>query len=219
MGAFDRLTTILKAQGNKLMEFFEGDGIAVMEQNIIDAKKEYAQAKVSAAEIRAEVKRYENKRDESTAKADQYHAGAINALKSGNEEDAKKLLEQEEKYRSEAENYGKTASDLGKKSDVMQKKVDAMKEGIEDAEAIYREAKVNVKVADAAQKVNSAKFDDSALQRFNQLAEKSRHKYETMMAMDDMEDASDSGDDLLDKYATGTTDAKLAALKKELGME
>ena len=101
----------------------------------------------------------------------------------------------------------------------MQKKVDAMKDGIEDAEAIYREAKVNIKVANAAQKVNSAKFDDSALQRFNQLAEKSRHKYETTMALDEMEDAAESTDDLLGKYASEPVDDKLAALKKELGME
>lgn len=38
MGLFDRLATITKANANKVLDAMEGDGEAVMEQTIVDAK-------------------------------------------------------------------------------------------------------------------------------------------------------------------------------------
>lgn len=42
MGVFDRLSTIVKAQTNKALDALEGDGNAVMEQELVEARKQYA---------------------------------------------------------------------------------------------------------------------------------------------------------------------------------
>lgn len=219
MGMFDRLKTITKAKANKALDALEGDGIEVMEQELVEAKKEYAKVKSSAAEVLVEVKRYERKRDEALDKAKQYHLAAANAYRIGKEDDALRCLEQEESLKNEAETYDSHAKNLKQKSEVLTEKMNEMRDSIEEAEAIYREAKVNVKVADAAEKVGDAKFDESALDRFNQRAEKTRQRYETVMAMDELESGDTDAEDLLGKYSAKDTDAKLKALKEELGME
>lgn len=218
MGVFDRLSTIVKAHTNKALDALEGDGIAVMEQELVEARKQYATQKVAVAEVKATAKHYQEMYDEHISNADRLHRLAAEQLKAGNEAGAKELLEAEKEERAEAEELKDDVTlfnDRASKAEAQLKKYASQ---IQDAEKVYNETKVNVKVAKATEAVSEGAFDDSALNKFNRHAEKARARYETAQAVQEMEGESSTADDLFEKYGASESDADLEDLKKELGL-
>lgn len=221
MGVFDRLGTLLKANANKALDVLEGDGEAVMEQELIDAKKEFAQLKQSTAQVIADYNRYQSEYDTHVEKAEKLHSAAAKQLQAGNEDASRELLAAENEERKEAQKLESTVASMKQKAETCKQRLKQYQNQIEQAEIIYRETKANNRVAKATSKVAEGALDAGALDKFNRHAEKARARFEAAEAMADVNAALDDGtgaDDLLEKYGTSPEDDSLEALKKELGM-
>lgn len=221
MGIFGRLATITKANANKVLDAMEGDGEAVMEQTIIDAKVDLAKQKRAVAEVCADADRYKNEYHGLLDDADKYHTYAKRALASGNEEDAAKNLAIERDKRAKAEEVKAKWDRAEKQADIARNNYNKIVNQIKEAEDTMREVKRNNRTAKSVEAASKGVVSSSAMAKFDRLAEKSQARYETAMALDelDLEPASDEAD-MEAKYGSASDDvnAELAELRKEMGL-
>ena len=221
MGIFKRLQTITKANANKILDAMEGDGEAVMEQTIVDAKVDLAKQKRAAAEVVADYNRYKKEYDDIVAQAQKYHTYAGRALKAGNEEDAAKNLTLEKEKRAKAEEVKVKMDRAKQQADMAKANYNKIVEQISEAEDTMREVKRNNRVAGSAEMASTGVVSTDALARFDRLAEKSQARYDVAMALEDMDmNAVSEEDEMEAKYGSASDDvsSEMEELRREMGM-
>ncbi len=223
-GIFERASMIIKSNVNELLDKFE-DPEKMIDQTIIDATNEYAKAKEQALNTLASEKTEKKKYEQDLEEAEKWHNIAAKALKSGNEDDAKAALTNEQNARSKAEaqkvsyEATKEAADTCRaKMDEMETQINQMKDKADEIKAVSAAAKAT----NAAAKVKDMKIDDSAFSTFSRMEEKAHKELAKAQARDEMntDHIGKAKQDLEDKYGGGSVsvDDALADLKKELGM-
>ncbi len=225
-GIFDRVATIIKSNANDLLSKYEDPG-KMIDQTIIDATKEYSKAKEQALDTLANEKAAKDKLDSYNEDADKWHSIAARALQSGNEDDARTALENEQQARNKADAQQKAYDASKQAADTVRAKLSEMEEQIQEMKDKADEIKATsaaAKATQAAGKVKEIHIDDSAFSTFSRMEEKAHKELAKAQAMDDLSTskADTTNKDLEKKYggsASASTDAALAALKKELGMD
>lgn len=221
MGVFSRLATITKANANKLMDALEGDGEAVMEQTIVDAKVDLAKQKRATAEVVADYNRYKKEYDDLIVQAEKYHTYAGRALKAGNEADAAKNLGFEKDKRAEAEAVKEKMDKAQQQAEMAKNNYNKIVKQISEAEDTMREVKRNNRVAKSAETVNKGVVSSDALAKFDRLADKAQARYDTAMALDEMDMQLPSEEAEMEaKYGSASDDVsdEMAKLKAEMNM-
>ncbi|MGI5947505.1 MAG: PspA/IM30 family protein [Lachnospiraceae bacterium] len=224
-GIFERIATITKANVNELLDRFE-DPEKLVDQTIADAKVELAKTKKDSLSVLANEKLVKGQMDEAAAKADEWHKIAAKALTAGNEEDARKALQTEERYRSEAEAGKATYLAAKTSADKIREKLREMEDEIRDMEQKAAQIKakaVTAKAIQATEKISSRGIDRGAFDAFDRMEEKANKKLAEAETLEDLnQDASgEEEEDLRKKYAgsgQADTDDALAKLKAELGL-
>ncbi len=223
-GIFERATTIIKSNVNELLEKFE-DPEKMIDQTIIDATNEYAKAKEQAlttlASEKTELKKYQDYLEE----ADKWHSIAAKALKSGNEDDARSALSNEQSARSKAEAQKVSYEATKEAADTVRAKMDEMADQInqmKDKADQIKATSAAAKATEAATKVKDMKIDDSAFSTFSRMEEKAQKELAKAQAREEMSEnhIEKSNKDLEVKYGGGgvSVDDALESLKAELGM-
>lgn len=223
MGLFDRIAFITRSKANALLDNLE-DPVESINQTIEDATKEYAQVKVAAAQViagetqaKSTLKGYEDK-------LASYNRAAENAVLAGDDASAVIALDKAAEYESLVATWKTKVANATKDADAMRTKLNDMARDINDMKAKANEIKADLANAEASKavaKVQKASGGESAISRFDKLAERAereRAEAEAMASLD--QPIPDAGDDVLQKYGAGggaATSDRLAELKARLG--
>jgi phage shock protein A len=220
-----RIKMIVGAKADKLVSMFE-DPVEVIDQAIIEAKKAYAQLKTSTQQVMAieekEVKKYEDLLKE----VKEWQATAEGALKSGDEDAARKALEKRNSFTQRAEKQKEILAQAQANTEEQKAALRRAKDEIEDMEskADYLKSKhIVAKSKTAATKAADKFSTEGVTKAFDRMEEKINNE----MAMADAavkldEEMGNSFDEggLKEKYmhASSDVDADLEELKKQLGL-
>lgn len=215
-----RISLIVRSKANVLIDSLE-DPSEVVDQTIVDAKKEYAELLRQSSDVFVNKKKCLEEKEDIENEIAQFNTIAEKAVKAGNDDDATQALihvaELEEKKERAEQRYEKAsaaAENLRKKLTEMSKNIRAMEQRAAEIKADMATAKVTEKVA-------KVKVDDSAFKTFDRLAEKAEKERMSAEVMDEFADnaAKDENADLAKKYGkTSDPDVseRLAALKAKL---
>lgn len=216
----ERLVNIFRGNFTAWLDSHE-DPIVTLTQDIADAKDEYADLKVKWAEAsaaaRADAKRVEKAKQE----IDTYNRIAEKAVTAGNDDDARRALQNVEQQEQMLETLQQTANASAETVNKMQLQMAKYGESIKQSEAVLEQLKAKMALADA--KNASADFGSIDFGSHKDVLDRAVSKVDAALAKADAKEELAEGNDLAqdadlkEKYADGNVDDRLAALKAKLG--
>lgn len=225
MGVLDRFTTIMKSNINALLDKAE-DPEKMIDQALRDAREDLAEVRKETANLIASANAANKDVSECEAKVAEYTSAAKNALKAGNEADARTLLVKKQEYETALASYKQTAVVIQAKADQMREMHDKLMRDISTLETKKDTIKAKMAAAKAQQHVNDVmaggKDTKVSLETFDRMSEKADRMLETANAESELLSGKSSEEELLDKYQTGaggaSVDEELERMKQELGL-
>lgn len=224
MDTLGRIPKILEANINAILDKCE-DPAKMIDQLLVDYKRDLADVKRDTAAVMADVKLAEKKLadcDESIARKQK---AAENALKAGNEGDARTLIAAKQSLEVTRESLLQNLSVAQKNAEMMQEGYNKLVRNIDELEQRKDAAKAKISLAKAQEQINStaAKANSTVnLDAFNKYEQKAERMLAEANATAELDSQAVSVEDLTDKYTSGTesssVDDELAALKAKLGM-
>ena len=155
-----------------------------------------------------------------------YSQAAENALRAGNEEDARTILARKQPFMDNLVNLKKTQAVAKENSDKMRQMYNKLANDILMLETKRNGIKATVAAAKTQEKMNKissgSKRSMASLETFDRMEDKANRMLDSAMAEAELTADLDAGSDLVNKYATGesssTVDDELAAMKAKLGL-
>ena len=222
-GIFERMAMITKANVNELLSRFE-DPEKMVDQAILDALKEYASVKEAALPVLANETTAKKELARLNEEADKWHRIAASALKAGNEDDARKALSNENKFRTEADAQARTVEAAIAAAEKLREKLALMEQEINDMKrkaAQIKATAATAKATRAAAQVAAKSTERGGFEAFSRMEEKANQELAKAQALESLNAGQTAGDDadLEAKYGKeAKTDDALEALRKELGL-
>lgn len=223
-GIFERMATIAKANINELIDRFE-DPEKIVDQTIADAKVEYAKVKRDSLSVLANESMAKKEMERLASEADKWHGIAANALKAGNEGDARKALDKENEYRASLAKQEGIYESAKAAADKLRDKLREMEDEIKEMESKAAQIKamaVTAKATKAAAKVADKGIDRGAFEAFSRMEEKAGRQLAEAEVLESLNRDTGAEEEkaLEEKYGSGSvgTDDALAKLKEELGL-
>lgn len=225
MGIISRFSDIMKSNINALLDKCE-DPAKMVDQTLRDLREDLAQVKKETASIMADAKNANRKVKECEAEIKRYLSATENALKAGEEEDARKLIAKKQQYESQLESLKKTAQLANDNADKMQQMHNKLVADIELLETKKDSIKAKTAVAKTQERINKiqdgGKKAASSIDAFNRMEEKADKALDEAMAHAELNENANSDSDLADKYTGNSSsvsvDEELAKLKEKLGL-
>lgn len=153
MGILTRFTDIMKSNINALLDKCE-DPAKMIDQTLRDLREDLAEVKKETANIIADAKSADRQVKECEEEITKYTAAAQNALKAGNEDDARTLIAKKQQYESNLVSYKKTQELTHANADKMRQMHDKLVNDIETLEARRDAIKATVASAKAQEHIN-----------------------------------------------------------------
>lgn len=224
MGISERFKNITSANINALLDKAE-DPAKMIDQTLLNLRKDLAEVKKETASVMADEKNAKRKLDECQSKIEDYRHAAENALKSGCEDDARKLLSakkaEENRFSALQSTYDMAAANAEK----MRQMHDKLVNDIESLETRRDSIKAKTAAAKAQKHMNKvfSGGDKAAasMDAFNKYEAKADKMLDEAEAMTELNGSDNSTDALLGKYskpANDDVDDELEKMKKELGI-
>ena len=223
MGILQRFGDIMKSNINALLDKCE-DPAKMVDQTLLDLRKDLADVKKETASVMADEKSAKRKLEENEAEIQKYTKAAQNALKSGNEGDAKTLISRKQKLEETRISMQGTYHVAHANAEKMRQMHDKLTNDIEELETRKDAIKAKVATAKAQEHMNkmtSGVDTASSLAAFDRWEAKADKMLDSAEAEAELNAGVHSTDDLADKYATGcnaSVDDELARMKAELGL-
>ncbi len=217
MDTLGRIPKILEANINAILDKCE-DPDKMIDQLLIDYKRDLADVKKDTAAVMADVKLAEKKLSDCDASIARKQQAAENALKAGNEDDARALISAKQSLETTRESLAQNLAVCRKNAQMMQEGYNKLVRNIEELEQRKDAAKAKISLARAQEQItNTAAKANSAV---------SEQKAERMLAeasaAAELDAQNISVESLTDKYAGSagdvSVDNELAALKEKLGI-
>ena len=220
MGILTRFTDIMKSNINALLDKCE-DPAKMIDQTLRDLREDLAEVKKETANIIADAKSADRQ-----VKECEEEITAQNALKAGNEDDARTLIAKKQQYESNLVSYKKTQELTHANADKMRQMHDKLVNDIETLEARRDAIKATVASAKAQEHINKivsggdkAKSSMESFERYEKKAEK---MLDAATAEAELNAHTSAASTLADKYTSNGSDAsvedELAAMKAKLGL-
>ena len=207
MGILTRFTDIMKSNINALLDKCE-DPAKMIDQTLRDLREDLAEVKKETANIIADAKSADRQVKECEEEITKYTTAAQNALKAGNDDDARTLIAKKQQYESNLVSYKKTQELTHANADKMRQMHDKLVNDIETLEA-RRDAI----------KADKAKSSMESFERYEKKAEK---MLDAATAEAELNAHTSAASTLADKYTSNGSDAsvedELAAMKAKLGL-
>lgn len=224
MGIITRFTDIMKSNINALLDKCE-DPAKMIDQTLRDLREDLAEVKKETANIIADSKNANRQVEECLQEIEKYTLAATNALKAGNEDDARTLLTKKQQYEQNLVSYKKTQELTNANADKMRQMHDKLVNDIETLEARRDAIKATVASAKAQEHINKMVFGGdkakSSMESFERYEKKAEKMLDAATAEAELNAHTSSASSLADKY-TATGDAsvedELNALKAKLGL-
>lgn len=219
-----RIPKILEANLNALLDKAE-DPAKMIDQLMVDYKRDLADVKRDTAAVMADVKMAEKKLADCDADIARKQKAAENALKAGQEDDARTLLAAKQTAEVTRESLLANLALAQKNADMMQEGYNRLVRNIEELEQRRDAAKAKIAMAKAQDQINktAAKANSTiSLDAFNTYEEKADRMLAEANAAAELDAETVTAESLTDKYASAkdsaSVDDELAALKAKLGM-
>ena len=213
MGILTRFTDIMKSNINALLDKCE-DPAKMIDQTLRDLREDLAEVKKETANIIADAKSADRQVKECEEEITKYTTAAQNALKAGNENDARTLIAKKQQYESNLVSYKKTQELTHANADKMRQMHDKLVNDIETLEA-RREEHIN-KIVSGGDKAKSS------MESFERYEKKAEKMLDAATAEAELNTHTSAASTLADKYTSNGSDAsvedELAAMKAKLGL-
>lgn len=224
MGILQRFGDIMKSNINALLDKCE-DPAKMVDQTLLDLRKNLADVKKETASVMADEKNAKRKLDENDAEIKKYTTAAQNALKSGNETDAKTLIARKQQLEETRTSLQSTYDVAHANAEKMRQMHDKLTNDIESLETRKDAIKGKVATAKAQahmNKMTSGVNTDASMAAFDRMEAKANKMLDEANAEAELNEGVHSTDDLVDKYASGgndvSVDDELARMKADLGL-
>ena len=226
MGILTRFKDIMSANVNALLDKAE-DPAKMIDQTLLNLRKDLAEVKKETAAVMADEKNAKRKVTECEEQIDDYKSAAESALRAGNEDDARTLLEAKKKEEEKLAALQKTYDMTAVNADNMHAMHDKLVRDIESLESKRDSIKAKMATAKAQKHMNQvlsggdkAAESIDAFERYEAKADKMLDEAAAMTELNKTADGN-TADSLLDKYKNGGSadvDDELEKMKKELGL-
>lgn len=224
MGILDRFVTIMKSNINAVLDKCE-DPAKMIDQTLLDLREDLAEVKKETAGVMADAKRAQRAVDDCETQIAEYTNAAKNALKAGQEADARTLLARKQQYEENLVSLQKTRDLTNANAKKMQDMHEKLVNDIAALEAKRDTIKATVATAKAQQHINDMVAGGdrakSSLDAFERMEEKANKMLDAAQAEASLNEGN-SEDALMEKYTGGTNSAavddELAKMKAELGL-
>ena len=225
MGILSRFVEIINANINSLLEKAE-DPAKMVDQYLIDAKKDLADVKRQTAEVMAEEARTKRLIDANAAEIAKYADLAKKALTAGNEGDAKVFIAKKQQLENEGAPLQVAYAAAHENALKMRQLHDKLTADIQQLEAKKASIKSKVSVAETQQTVNKYSYSTDKFEQtvaaVGRMEEKADKMLDEATAMAELnQQPIDEAKLIEEKYKSGETASvndELEALKKELGL-
>lgn len=219
-----RIPKILEANLNALLDKAE-DPAKMIDQMLIDYKRDLADVKRDTAAVMADVKMAEKKLADCDADIARKQKAAENALKAGNEDDARTLLAAKQTAEVTRQSLASNLELAQKNAQMMQDGYNKLVRNIEELEQRKDVAKAKISMAKAQESINktAAKANSAVnFEAFNKYEEKADRMLAEANASAELDEQTVTAESLTEKYTSAgdsaSVDDELAALKAKLGM-
>lgn len=222
-GILERMAMIAKSNVNELLDRFE-DPEKIVDQSIIEAKEELAKVKKDSLPVFANETTVQKQLNESQRNANKWHGIAVKAMQAGNEEDARKALEEEAPYRSKVASLETSYAAAKKAADALREQIRAMEQEILEMQNKAAQIKATAQAAKAtkaAAQVSSRTASRGGFDAFARMEEKANRELAEAEALKSLESGGKDteAEDLEKKYSAGgsaSVDSAMEALKREI---
>ena len=222
MGIISRFADIMKSNINALLDKAE-DPAKMVDQYLLDLREKLADVKKETAGVIAAEAAAKRDVDAAAEKVEKATKGAQNALKAGDEDAARKLIAEKQRYEQNLAENQKAYELASDNADKMRQMYDKLVGDIK----VLEDRKANIKAKTAAAKAQTKTNDitsgmdaQSSLEAFDRMEQKANAAFDKAMAEAELNVNKSDTDDLLDKYssASASVDDELAKMKAELGL-
>ncbi len=222
MAIFSRLTDLLKANINDLMDRAE-DPEKMVKQIIIDMEEQLQNAVQGLGSVMASEREMLKKLKEAQSESELWKGRAKDALKSDNEELAKKAIDKKLTADTSVKQYQKMYDNISSQTEILREQVDLLKKKLNEARARQTMLIARDKVAEARKEVISAVGDldsSGAFAKMDKMEKKIAEKEAQADAAFDISGMDDEEDDEFEEMENEkAADDELARLKEELSKE
>ena len=226
MGILSRFKDIMSANINALLDKAE-DPEKMIDQCLRNLNSDLGKVKSETAVVMAEEQRAKRELDECQKEIDKMQAYAVKALEAGNEDDARKFLEQKASVSRNLEGLTQTyelahtnATNMRQMHDKLVSDIGELENRKDMIKGKLAVAKTQETINKMTSSVSSANNSISSFEKFEKMADK---KIDEANAMAELNRSTkkDQIEDLEAKYGNSPTatsvDDELAALKASLG--
>lgn len=225
MGIISRFTEIMKSNINAQLDKCE-DPSKMIDQTLRELKENFAEVKKETAGVMAAEKEANLAVQECEEQIRKYSQAAENALRAGNEEDARTILARKQPFMDNLVNLKKTQAVAKENSDKMRQMYNKLANDIQMLETKRNGIKATVAAAKTQEKMNKissgSKRSIASLETFDRMEDKANRMLDSAMAEAELSADMDAENDLVNKYVSGgsssTVDDELAAMKTKLGI-
>ncbi len=219
MAIFSRLTDLLKANINDLIDRAENPE-KMVKQIIIDMEEQLQNAVQGLGSVMASEREMLKKLKEAKDESKLWEDRAKDALKSDNEELAKKAIDKKLAADTSVKQYQKMYDNISSQTEILKEQVDLLKKKLNEARARQTMLIARDKVAEARKEVISAVGDldsSGAFAKMDKMEKKIAEKEAQADAAFDISGMDDEEDDEFEEMENKqAADDELARLKEEL---
>lgn len=225
MGIFSRLGDLLKSNVNDMIDKAE-DPEKMVKQIIIDMQQELNKATQALGKAMAAERTAKNQYDTAAKKSADWEEKAKAALAAGDEELAKKALENKVKADKDTAQYKQMYDQISAQTATVKSQVETLKSKLNEAKSRQAMLIARSQMADTQKSIakSTGGFDSSsASEKFNRMEEKISAKEAEAQAFSEiaMENSSET-DDTLKQFEQLETDSQVSSeldrLKAEMGL-
>lgn len=223
MGILKRCSDLLRANINDLLDKAE-DPAKQAEQMLRDALEDRAEAKVKIAEVVGGEETAMLAVQDQRNKVEEYTVSIQNAVKSGDDVSAKKLIEAKAREQAKCDALEEAYTFAHEDAETARAEWAKLTDVIKELEARTDRIKMKTASAESRETVNKALSgarNSSGLEAFDRLEAKADKRLSAAKAASSLDGVVHEEEDLLQKYKAGAsmdTDAELARIKAEMGI-
>ncbi len=219
MGMFKRVRDITAASVNDMLDKAE-DPVKMINQFLRDMEEEIAEAEVAVAKQIAIEKRFLEQRDEAAAVVEKRQEQAVKALELGNEELARKALQDKKDHQEKVDTYGSEYDKSKAMADDLRHKLDQMKDEFLKMKGRREMLVARADAAKVQKQINHTMGNfgtESASRGFSRMEEKVNQLEAEAEASNELRTPAKSLDDEFKQLGDNGVEDELAALKAKLG--
>ncbi len=224
MDTLGRIPKILEANINAILDRCE-DPAKMIDQLLVDYKRDLADVKRDTAAVMADVKLAEKKLSDCDESIARKQKAAENALRAGNEEDARTLIAAKQSLEATRVSLAQNLAVAQSNAQMMQEGYNKLVRNIDELEQRKDAAKAKISLARAQEQINNSAARANStvnVEAFDKYEQKAERMLAQANATAELNAQNVSVESLTEKYTSGadsaSVDDELAALKSKLGM-